>query len=589
MAQQPTYNDGTVTVGAGGTTVIGVGTQFNVYPRVGDYFWAQGRSVRIAAIANATQLTLAYGWPGEAITNGNYEIIYTPAQQVAQAKTTALLGQLSNGNLSSIAALTTAANKLAYYSAQGVAALADFSAFGRTLLDDADAAAARTTLGLVLTSSTTDTTAGRVVKVADFGIGTPLTAASGVDFSSYSTSASFVHNPSTSNVPADLPGSGESWYGFSVNTLGGARGAQLLVGHNSGRMFCRGHVGGTYGSWYESVDTTRSQTLTNKKLDDATTTIIDNSDATKIGKFELSGVSTGTTRTLTWPNTSGAIMLREAFETLTGLKTKTLSNSTTTTQYDSWTPTDYGAGKPALGVVKKSTADLWALELWDGASIAGTIMVNSGSFRATGAYSTTTASAANANIASDGTVARSTSSEQYKTGIEPMSDEWADTILDMEPIYYRSTCEIDNSAWSWWGLSAEAVAEIDPRLVHWRTHQIVHEPRQVERIETEQYIERVETHYEPQLNEAGQPLDLPEYRAVEVPIYGTREVTRIETVVETTAVPLETPVPEGVAYERLTCHLISVAKRENANARRGCRSRRNSPTSPPVWRRWRSD
>ena len=50
--------------------------------------------------------------------------------------------------LSSVGSLTPVADRIAYYTGAAAAALATLSAFGRSLIDDADAAAARTTLGL---------------------------------------------------------------------------------------------------------------------------------------------------------------------------------------------------------------------------------------------------------------------------------------------------------------------------------------------------------------------------------------------------------------------------------------------------------
>lgn len=50
--------------------------------------------------------------------------------------------------LASVGGLTPAADRLPYYTGASTAALATFTAFGRSLVDDADAATARTTLGL---------------------------------------------------------------------------------------------------------------------------------------------------------------------------------------------------------------------------------------------------------------------------------------------------------------------------------------------------------------------------------------------------------------------------------------------------------
>jgi hypothetical protein len=58
-----------------------------------------------------------------------------------------------------------------------------------------------------------------------------------------------------------------------------------------------------------------TETLTNKSLVDATTSIVDDGDATKKMQFQLSGLTTATTRTLTVPDASGTIMLASGLST----------------------------------------------------------------------------------------------------------------------------------------------------------------------------------------------------------------------------------------------------------------------------------
>lgn len=87
------------------------------------------------------------------------------------------------------------------------------------------------------------------------------------------------------------------------------------------------------------------------------------------------------------------------------------------------------------------------------------------------APSATTASAANLyQSASGGVILRSTSSVRFKRDIEDLDPEYADRVLDARPVWYRSKADADNSAWGYYGLLAEELAEIDPRLVHWGFH-----------------------------------------------------------------------------------------------------------------------
>jgi len=125
-------------------------------------------------------------------------------------------------------------------------------------------------------------------------------------------------------------------------------------------------------------------------------------------------------------------------------------------------------------------------------------------------YTRTDAASPNMVVKADGSLRRSTSSIKYKTNVETLEDNYADAILNVRPVWYRSLCEGNPQEHSYYGFIAEEVAEIDPRLVHFKTTEITY-------------------------NENG----------------------------STVTTPCD-PEPEGVQYDRFVPHLLNLIKRQQA-------------------------
>ena len=130
---------------------------------------------------------------------------------------------------------------------------------------------------------------------------------------------------------------------------------------------------------------------------------------------------------------------------------------------------------------------------------------------------TTTSNSANCQVDGNGRIHTHSSSGVYKTAVEDLTDEYADKIFQLEPKFYKANTDKvgDDMAkfkpdWTFYGLLAEDVAKVEPRLVQYKVSKMK-----------------------------------------------DRESIKDEIVME----ELETPEPMTVNYSTLTVHLINIVKR----------------------------
>lgn len=109
-----------------------------------------------------------------------------------------------------------------------------------------------------------------------------------------------------------------------------------------------------------------SDVLQNKKLEDSTVSFVDNADNTKQLKFEVSGVTTGTTRTLTVPNADTTIVGTDTTQTISN---KTLTSNTIDADLNTITNIDNADIKAGAAIARSKLA----------AGSANHVLINDGS------------------------------------------------------------------------------------------------------------------------------------------------------------------------------------------------------------------
>ena len=240
---------------------------------------------------------------------------------------------------------------------------------------------------------------------------------------------------------------------------------------------------------------------------------------------------------------SGAIS-NDSLQTTASLRgSKTSAVSNTRLQFvQNWNTVNYTASIEGREVASLGAAsnglEFFASRFSGGAVIDHVLTLNQQVclFRTIG----TTASAANAFLDSGNAnnLLRSTSSLRFKTDIEEIELGRSSAILNLRPVWYRSLAKADRSDWSWYGLIAEEVAEIEPRLVHWGYADDAYEEIEVD-------VEREHTVTDENGNETTETFVVKELK---------KELK-----------PGAQKVPDGVQYDRLTVLLLDVVKRQDAS------------------------
>ncbi|WP_189347444.1 hypothetical protein [Mesorhizobium sp. M4A.F.Ca.ET.090.04.2.1] len=158
----------------------------------------------------------------------------------------------------------------------------------------------------------------------------------------FAASLTFTHN-ATSLI---LPGGG------NITTAAGDVARMRSLG--GGNWKCVGYQRAAQAPYTSSG----TETLNNKSLVDNTTFIVDEADATKKLQFQLSGITTGTTRTLTAPDASGTVALTSRLigGGFRNLKVQTVSDTQVTITADALTVEDTNGFAARLGGVNITAA-----------------------------------------------------------------------------------------------------------------------------------------------------------------------------------------------------------------------------------------
>ena len=177
-----------------------------------------------------------------------------------------LSAQIAHANLTGLSGVAAGSNLLPYFTnVDGTMATTSITAYARSILDDADATAARATLGLGtvatcdITTSAYDATAKRILKVGDFGIGATDLIDTSADLDTIFVSGFYCVNGA--NRPSDSGSNGL----LTVITNASNYTIQQFTAQGTSRVWWRGSSAGVFTPWVEAHNTSNGASTAEAK------------------------------------------------------------------------------------------------------------------------------------------------------------------------------------------------------------------------------------------------------------------------------------------------------------------------------------
>lgn len=163
---------------------------------------------------------------------------------------TTLAAQASHANLTALAGTTGATNMLPYYNAASTMTTTSLTAFGRSLIDDADAAAGRTTLDLITQATSDDATVNRVMKTGAFGLGSGVVAPPTITTFNQNIPTGMYRCVGSTTTGSPF-GTGDTGVVFAITTT--VLTVYFVTQNNTRRTWTASYLSGVLSPWTESA------------------------------------------------------------------------------------------------------------------------------------------------------------------------------------------------------------------------------------------------------------------------------------------------------------------------------------------------